>query len=302
MRLVPLVGRPDSPKVRVVIATVVVVVLATWIGAASQHADHPFLMAAVALATLATFALLRAAPVVVLMASLGAPLLASWSGGKEGSDDPYLALIVIASYGVGRFARYRHQPYVAAGVLALTSLNVAAPGRFAVPQQLIFPMLITVAPWILGLVVRRAGEGEAEARDFAAGLAQTHRADLEEATLRERLRVARELHDITAHTMNVVSLQAQVLRRRHERGESIDIRDLHSLEASARQAMTELRQVLGALRTGGDHEPLVAERSVEQLPDLVEECRSAGQDIRLEITGEPGSLAAGASLTVFRVA
>lgn len=277
------------------------VLMAAWIGASSQDAERPVLVVAVALATLATFALLQKAPVVALVASLGAPLLSSWSGSASGSDDPYLALIVVASYGIGRFARYRDQPYVAAGVLALTSFNVAAPGPFALPEQLIFPTLITVAPWVLGLLVRRAREGEIRARDFAFGLAKTHRSDLEEATLRERLRVARELHDITAHTMNVVSLQAQVLRRRREDGQDIVIEDLRAIETGARQAMTELRQALGALRPAGDCGSLGAERGIEHVPELVDQCRQAGQDIDLVVSGEPQRLPVGGSLAAYRV-
>ncbi|MCX6397944.1 MAG: histidine kinase [Propionibacteriales bacterium] len=277
------------------------VLMAAWIGASSQDAERPVLVVAVALVTLATFALLRRAPVVALVASLGAPLLSSWSGGAAGSDDPYLALIVVASYGIGRFARYRDQPYVAAGVLALMSFNVAAPGPFALPEQLIFPTLITVAPWVLGILVRRAREGELRAQDRASALEEVHRTDLEEATLRERLRVARELHDITAHTMNVVSLQAQVLRRRREDGQDIVIDDLRAIESGARQAMTELRQVLGALRPDGGSSLPGADRGIEDVPELVDQCRQAGQEIDVVVSGHPRSLPVGGSLAAYRV-
>ena len=110
------VDQVPAPRTTTIAFGVAAVLMAAWIGASSQDAERPVLVVAVALATLATFALLRTAPVVVLVAALGAPLVSSWSGGGAGSDDPYLALIVVASYGVGRFARYRHQPYVAAGV------------------------------------------------------------------------------------------------------------------------------------------------------------------------------------------
>ncbi len=284
------------------IAAVGVVALSTWIGAAAQHADRPILVASVALATLASFALLRTAPVVPFAAALGAPLIASWMGGTDGSDDPFLVLILAASFGAGRFGRYRDQPYVAAGVLALMSMNVAAPGPFAFPQQIVFPVLFIAAPWLLGAIVRRSGEREARAIGFAEELAESHSIDLQEATLRERLRVARELHDITAHTMNVVSIQAQVLRRRIEHGQRVEIDDVRAIEASARQAMTELRDMLGALRPSGEPTPPTSQPSVDHLPRLIEECRQAGQDVEFEILGTPREMPAGHSLTAFRIA
>ncbi len=284
------------------IAAAGVVALATWIGAAAQHADRPVLVASVALATLASFALLRTAPLVPFVASLAAPMIASSVGGTDGSDDPFLVLIFAASFGAGRFGRYREQPYVAAGVLALMSMNVAAPGPFAFPQQVVFPVGFIAAPWLFGVIVRRSGDREARAIGLVAELADSHSIDLQQATLRERLRVARELHDITAHTMNVVSIQAQVLRRRIEHGQPAAVDDVRAIEVSARQAMTELRDMLGALRPSGELVPPTSQPSVEHLPRLVEECRRAGQDVELEVVGTPREMPAGHSLTAFRIA
>ena len=126
-----------------------------------------------------------------------------------------------------------------------------------------------------------------------------HRSDIEEATLREQLRVARELHDITSHTMNVVSLQAQVLRRRREDGQDILVDDLRAIETSARQAMTELRQVLGALRTKGDSS-VGLEPSIDHLPELVAQCQDAGQGIDFVVSGHPQPLTVGGSLAAYR--
>lgn len=277
------------------------VALATWIGATAQQAERPIVVDAVALAALASFSLIRTAPVVPFVASLSAPLLASWAGGT-GSDDPFLVLVLAASFGAGRFGRHRDLPYMAAGVLGLMSMNVTAPGPFAFPQQIVFPVVFIAAPWSLGAIVRRAVERETRAVGFAAELSASHSIDLQQATLRERLRVARELHDITAHTMNVVSIQAQVLRRRIEHGQRVEIDDVKAIEASARQAMTELRDMLGALRPAGVPAPSTSQPTIDHLPRLIEECRQSGQDVELEVVGAPREMSAGHSLTVFRIA
>lgn len=284
------------------IAAAAVVALATWIGAAAQNADRPILTASVALVTLASFTLVRTAPVVPFAVSLGAPLVASWVGGTDGSDDPFLVLIFASSFCAGRYGRYRDQPYIATGALALMSMNVAAPGPFAFPQQIVFPVAFIVAPWLLGAIVRRSGEREARAVGFAAELAESHTIDLHQATLRERLRVARELHDITAHTMNVVSIQAQVLRRRIEHGQRVELDDVRAIEASSRQAMTELRDMLSALRPSGEPAPHTSQPSIDHLSRLIQECRLAGQDVALEVVGTPRAMPAGHSLTAFRIA
>ena len=197
----------SEARVRLALMTTTVVLLAAWMGASAQGADHPVLSGGLALCSLGTLALLRRAPVAALAASLATPVVVNWVGGSNGPDDVFLVLIVMASYAVGRHAAEQHQPYILAGVLALTSMNIVAPGPFVVPQQLVFPVLVTGAPWALGLVVRRAAEGESRAVGLASQLIESHQIDLREATVQERLRVARELHDVTAHTMSVVSLQ-----------------------------------------------------------------------------------------------
>ena len=180
----------SEARVRLALTTTTVVLLAAWMGASAQGADHPFPAVALALCSLGTLALLRRAPVLALAGSLSAPVVVDWAGGSNGPDDVFLVLIVAASYAVGRHAVERHQPYIGAGVLALTSMNIVAPGSFVVPQQLVFPVLVTGAPWALGLVVRRAAERESRAVGLASQLIESHQSDLREATVQERLRVA----------------------------------------------------------------------------------------------------------------
>jgi signal transduction histidine kinase len=278
-----------------------VVLLAAWMGATAQDADRPVLATGLSLCSLGVLALLRRAPIASLGGSLVAPLVVSWAGGSHGPDDVFLVLIVASSYGVGRYARDLDQPYIAAAVLGLTSMNVIAPGPFVVPQQVVFPVLATGVPWALGHVVRRAADRESRAVVFATELLHSRHADLEQATLQERLRVARELHDVTAHTMSVVSLQAQVLRRRLENGDAITVDEAAAVEISARQAMRELRQMVGVLRPSLDVVAPGPDPTIEQLPSLVDECRRFGQDVEFVVDGTPRTVSAGLSLAGYRI-
>lgn len=279
----------------------VVVIVATWMGASAGQAERPVLAAGISLAALSTMVLLRSAPIVPLAASFAATALMPSVGGYDGPDDGFLVLILTSSYAVGRYGRYQDQPYVGAGILALASMNFAAPGPVSFPQQLVFPLLVVAAPWAAGLLVRRAGERESRAVVFAEELELAHDTDLREATLQERLRIARELHDVTAHTLSVVSLQAQVLRRRTERGQPISLDDAIAMESSANQAMSELRQLVGLMRPSGDDHDLKPEPTLDQLPALLDECRSAGQQVEYTVEGEPRSISAGLSLSAYRI-
>lgn len=290
-----------APRTRTAVTLALVVVLATWMGASAGQAEHPVLAAGISLAALSTMALLRSAPIVALAASFAAAALMPSVGGYEGPDDGFLVLILASSYAVGRYGRYRDQPYVGAGVLALTSMNFAAPGPVSFPQQLVFPLLIVAAPWAAGLLIRRAGERESEALVLAEELELAHDTDLEEARLQERLRIARELHDVTAHTLSVVSLQAQVLRRKTEKDQPISLDDAVALESSAHQAMSELRRLVELMRPSGDDRDLMPEPSLDQLPALLDECRRAGQAVECTVEGEPRSISAGLSLSAYRI-
>lgn len=251
---------------------------ATWLGAVTQHADRPLLAAGIGLLAVASFSLLRRFPAATFVTALLAPGLAEAAAGFDGHDDPFLLLVVLSSFGLGRYGSARQQPLVGAGVLGLLALNVAAPGEFSAPAQLVFPVLLTGAPWALGVLVRLALERERLANDLAAQLREVHRVELHEAALSERLRLAHDLHDVAGHTLSVVAIQAQVLRRRLERGDTLDGADVAQLERQASQAMDELRSVVKVLRPSAPG----AQRSdprVEQLPRLIEDCRAAGQQI-----------------------
>ena len=118
---------------------------------------------------------------------------------------------------------------------------------------------------------------------------------------RERVRIARELHDVVAHSVSVMVVQAGAARSVLDRDPDASVRALGAVEATGREALTEMRRLLGILRPDGqdaDHSP---QPSLDRLAALIARSRDAGLDVELRVEGEAGPLAPGVDLTAFRL-
>lgn len=276
-----------------------ILILTVWTAVVLANGPHPWVAGAVGVLAVSTLWQQQRRPLVTLAAAFGG-LAVIGAIGFPGPDDPLLVLLLWASYGVGRHARRQQQPWAAAAVLFFLSINVFGEDVH-LPGDIVFPMLFAAAPWILGLLVQLARKGEREARDTTVQVLQAQGAVVREATEQERLRIARELHDVAAHAMSAVSLQAQVLRRRIEAGGSANADDARQLEVAARHALDELRHVVGVLRPPVDGGPLAPQPSMDELDDLVEACRAAGQLVHVSESGRPLSIGSGLSLCAYRI-
>jgi signal transduction histidine kinase len=159
--------------------------------------------------------------------------------------------------------------------------------------------LLSVAAWVVGdnLGTRRAYTRALE--DRAERLEREREADATRARLEEQARIARELHDVIAHTVSVMVVQAaaanDVFDTRPERAREA----LHAIESSGRAALSELRRLLGAVRVGdADFTP---QPGLERLDDLVAQVRSAGLTVAVSVEGAPRPLPAGVDLSAYRV-
>jgi signal transduction histidine kinase len=117
----------------------------------------------------------------------------------------------------------------------------------------------------------------------------------------ERARIAGELHDVVAHAVSVMIVQAGAARRivRTDRDRAREA--LGSIEATGREALDEMRRVLGVLRRGDEDIALVPQPGLERVGELVARARERGLTVTLEVTGEPAHLAAGPDLAAYRV-
>jgi len=290
-----------SPTHRSAARMVAAASLLAWAVAATSQADRPVIAIAGAVAAGAGLFTRPRWPTVVLVAALAGWLAAVFLAGFDGPDDPFLVLLVWSSYGVGRYESLRRQPWAAAAALAVLSLNITNDD-FVFPSMVIFPTLFTAAPWLAGLWIQLLDERSRSALRMAQDLTQVRTHEVERATAEERLRLARELHDVAAHHMTTVSLQSQVLRERLERGEAVSPDDAAGIGQSAQAALGEIRRVVGVLRAPGEQAEVAPLPGLADLPALIEASRQAGHEVTFTVEGTARALPEGLSLTLYRIA
>jgi signal transduction histidine kinase len=228
-------------------------------------------------------------------------------------EGAFIAVLVAsysaAVYGSRRLTRILLVAAVAAILgIGLTDAFGADPwlrARYPIPT-----ILAAAGAWLVGLVVRKQLDARAEHIAALAERAELLTAKQEEserrATLAERLRIARELHDIVAHHISVVVIQAQGAQRMADRDPARARTAMADVERTSRTALEEMRRLLGLLRSG---EPAAAMPDGAYVPalgladvdDLAERLRRAGLDITIVRRGEVPEVPEDVGLTVYRI-
>jgi signal transduction histidine kinase len=140
---------------------------------------------------------------------------------------------------------------------------------------------------------------EAKERAARAEREREERARL--AVVDERARIARELHDVVGHSVSVMTVQASAVRRLLEPDQEKEREALLVVEQTGREALAEMRRMVGVLRRPEEAPALAPQPSLEQLDRLVEQAREAGLPVELRIEGAPVQLPAGVDLTAYRL-
>lgn len=163
-------------------------------------------------------------------------------------------------------------------------------------------LLFFVAAWVIGDLVwkHRCAEQELEATNSALSLSR--HALARRAVQDERIRIARELHDVVAHHVSVMGIQAGAARRAIGRDPDRAGQALAGVEQASRDAVAELHQLLGFLRN--DEEPVdvpAPQPTLDELDPLIESVRDVGLDVTLTVTGRRRRLPDSVELSVFRI-
>ncbi len=194
----------------------------------------------------------------------------------------------------------RSGPTIAGATLAML-VAVAASG--AGPDTMLADAIVFGVAGLLGDRQRRAvAEADTE-RARAAELARTREQLARQAVVEERLRIARELHDIVAHAMSVITVQAGTARMVMDGSPEVARDALGAIEGTSRQALQEMRRLLSVLRddSDGGAEALAPARGLADLDSLVEATQAAGVRVELCRQGDPVPLPAGADLAAYRI-
>ncbi|HTC86445.1 MAG TPA: histidine kinase dimerization/phosphoacceptor domain-containing protein, partial [Candidatus Acidoferrum sp.] len=197
-----------------------------------------------------------------------------------------VAVFVAAAASVGAGIR-RVEPSLALVVIDSALMGVGFVRLHAEAWTVFAPVLLAVPGWLAGDMIRMRRLAVLEAAILAAEQARRREATLREAAREERRHMARELHDIIAHSVSVMVIQAGAARQVVENDPHRATESLLAIEATGREAMTELRRIVGVLGEEGEGVDLAPQPGVAQLDSLVERVADAGLPIEFRIEGEP---------------
>jgi signal transduction histidine kinase len=158
--------------------------------------------------------------------------------------------------------------------------------------------LLWWSPWIIAWL---AGALVRSRRLYVQGLVREREEKAATAVAEERNRIARELHDVIGHSVSVMTVQASAVRRLMREDQDKERHALETVESTGREALSEMRRMIGVLR-GSDGAPdLTPPPTLAQLDRLVATVRAAGLDLVVETVGEPVPLPPGLDLTAYRL-
>lgn len=158
-----------------------------------------------------------------------------------------------------------------------------------------------VAAWMLGDASRRRAEYEAELARRADQLAAEREERARQAVTNERVRIARELHDVVAHHVAVMGVQASAARRMLDRDPAKAAEALGNVETSGRQAVGELQRLVGFLRSDDDGATLEPQPGLDGISRLVEATRTAGIPVQMRTIGRRRPMPSSVELSAYRI-
>jgi signal transduction histidine kinase len=292
MRLAPLTRlQPDPTLLDRTFAVVLTAAAQLEIWFSNEVTGHRPEFALVALLITAPIAVRRRYPTLV---GIAVPVLGAvqYAIGRDPQILSEPVAIFAALYALAVWTSPRRFAAGLALVVATDLATGAAPKgnvRSAVPFAVITAVVMLLVRRVIGDRERRARIAERE-RDVAA----------REAVVDERARIARELHDVIAHHVSMIVLQAGAERRVLDPGNGSTHEVLETIEQVGRGALTETRRLLGMLRSDTD-EPLIPQPGLDDVPTLVTQLREVGLAVELHVDGERCELPVGIELSAYRI-
>ena len=230
----------------------------------------------------------RRAPLVVL----GVAVIA-WAATLGSGYADLGGVAIIALYSAGRYAtddRWAHVGVAAAiAVIIVDGLTDPAPWG-----EVVFGGVVMFVAWYVGRRLRLRGER-------AAQLLREQAAEARRIVTEERTRIARELHDVVAHRVSLMTVQAGAAKAVAAEDPEGALQAMGAVEEAGRQALDELRHLLGVLRPETDLDGLGPQPGLADLPRLVEQIRGAGLDVSLATDGVSAQLPARVDLFAYRI-
>ncbi len=213
---------------------------------------------------------------------------------------------LVALYTVGAHCGRKASRRVLLGVAVLLGPMMAwgpSPHGGYPIGEVAFAYLMYGTVWLVGDNLKTRRANVAALRERAERAEQDRVEEARRAAEEERARIAREMHDVVAHSMSVMVVQAGGARRVLDKDPARAEHALQLIEETGREALTEMRRLLGVLREddGADAPERLPQPSLDSLDDLVEECRAAGLPVAVRRRGDERPLPPGIDLAAFRI-
>ncbi len=224
--------------------------------------------------------------------------------GLDYPDTPASAAVAIVFFTVGAELDRRGSLLVggisAAVITGWTALGIVVL-ESVTASDLFTTLIATLTPLLLGREMHERRRRVEELRERAERAEREREERAKQAVLEERSRIARELHDVVAHQMTVVTLQAEGAKRVAAGSDPRVIEALETIRTAGHSALTEMRRTLGLLRRTDDTAQTVPLPRLSDIDDLISQMRAAGVEVDFEVTGERRPLSDGAELSAYRI-
>ncbi|HTS97963.1 MAG TPA: sensor histidine kinase [Streptosporangiaceae bacterium] len=295
---------PRSPRLRrgrldlvfaADVLTAIICWAVTWGVLVTQNTHHhsphnPWVMFLLAVALCAPLVLRTAYPLTAWSASV---LAMFWASLVVQSYSPSGALYIPAAVVVYVLCLYAVAVRCRPWVVTVAALVTVLAATSVVAQPAATSVIVAVLPVSIGVIVRiRRGN-----RKVLAVAERRHEG--ERALLEERQRIARELHDVVAHHMSVIAIQAEAGPYKMASPPPELVESFVEIRASALSGLSELRRVLGVLRS--DQPDTAPQPGLEDLPGLLDSARAGGVTVTTEVAGTPRPVPDGVDLSAYRI-
>jgi signal transduction histidine kinase len=300
-RLFPRLSAVGFARVDAVIGLLLLVEieLQVWLGSGIQDRALPTgLGLVVALAV----AFRRRWPLPGVFVILAGGVTRTLLGGPVGQQPAgLLPALLLLFYGMGAFSPERRSRWAVLLALVISSINTFARGGQTVSGVVVSALLVALLPYGLGRMMRARAARERSDRERAELVDARRDLKAQTALYEERARIARELHDVIAHSVSVMVIQAggarMVMSSEPERAEA----SLRSVERAGRDALAEMRRLLGVLDGKTDPRALAPQPGLADVDELVFRARASGLATDLHVDGEPAAVSPALDLCAYRI-
>ena len=263
------------------------------------HTSGPVLVAGAAMAATTAGRRRYAAVAAVALATL---VLAQALVSEPPEQEWLLVTVIVACYSLGAFEPHRVRSLAAlAAVATAVSVSILRDASDSAGNIVPTVLIFLVAPWAAGRVLHGRDRHSAHLTERIGWLERERELLAREAVTRERTRIAREMHDVVAHSLSVIAIQADAAEGALAHDPALAREPLDAVKRTAREALTEMRHLLGLLREDTDEPDRHPLPGLSALGPLVDQVRAAGLQVDVSVLGEEVPLPAGADLSAYRV-